>query len=107
MAGIQSSTGLITGIPIEDTVNKLLAIAARPRDLLDSRTKSLQSEQLAVGKLSSLLLAFQFEVNKFATGSLFQTKSVSSSDEEVLTAALQAQGNPAVGSYKIRALQTA
>ena len=35
MTRIQSSVGLITGIPIEETVNKLMAIAARPRDLLD------------------------------------------------------------------------
>jgi flagellar hook-associated protein 2 len=107
MSRIQSSTGLITGIPIEETVNKLMAIATRPRDLLDDRTKSLKAEQLAVNKLSSLTLAFQFEVNRLGNANLFQAKAVKSSDSDVLEAALQAGANPAVGSYKIRALQTA
>src|SRR5262245_49110366 len=107
MSRIQSSTGLITGIPIEETVNKLMQVATQPRINLDNRTKALQSERLAVSNLSSLVLAFQFEVNRFGKDSLFQTKAVASSDKDVVTASLQTGGNPAVGSYKIRALQTA
>ena len=45
MSRIQSSTGLITGIPIEDTVNKLMAIAAQPKNMLTNRTKSLASRE--------------------------------------------------------------
>ena len=107
MSRIQSSVGLITGIPIEETVTKLMAIAARPRDLLDARTKTLTSEQLAVTKLSSLVLAFQFETNKLSSTSLFRTKEVASSNDDVLSAALQTSGNPAVGTYNLRVLQTA
>ena len=108
MSRIQSSTGLITGIPIEETVNKLMAIATRPRDILDDRTKSLKSEQLAVNKLSSLMLAFQFEANRLGNANLFQAKAVKSSDSDVLDCHFAGRsGNPAVGSYKIRALQTA
>ena len=43
MSRIQSSTGLITGIPIEDTVNKLMALASQPKDHLTNRTKDLQN----------------------------------------------------------------
>lgn len=107
MSRIQSSTGLITGIPIEETVNKLMQIAIQPRTNLNNRTKALQSEKLAINSLSSLVLAFQFEVNRFSKDSLFQTKAVASSDKTVVTASLQTGGNPAPGSYKIRALQTA
>ncbi len=104
MARIQSSTGLITGIPIEDTVNKLLAVEGQPRDLLIARTKTLSSEQLAINNLSSLMLAFQFEANKFsATSNLFQTKSVTSSDPDTLQAVLTDGGKPAVGQYAFRA----
>ena len=52
MAGITASTGLITGIPIQDTVDKLMAIAAQPKNNLTNRTKSLQSEKLAVTQLT-------------------------------------------------------
>jgi flagellar hook-associated protein 2 len=57
--------------------------------------------------LSSLVSAFQFEVNRLASPSLFQMKTVSSSDEEVLTAALKSGANPPTGKYQVRALQTA
>ena len=36
MGRIQSSVGLITGIPIQDTVDQLIKLAAKPRDLLTS-----------------------------------------------------------------------
>jgi flagellar hook-associated protein 2 len=107
MAGITSATGLITGIPIQDTVDKLIAVAARPKDDLTARNKSLQGEQVAVSKLSSLVSAFQFEVNQFKSGALFNGKSVTSTNPTVLTAALQTGGKPPVGSYNFRTLQTA
>lgn len=107
MTRIQSSTGLITGIPIEETVNKLMEIAKRPRNTLEDRTKLLQSEQLAVSQLSSLVLAFQFESNRFASENVFQAKSVKSSSTDVISAVIPAGANPAVGSYQVRALQTA
>jgi flagellar capping protein FliD len=88
MTRIQSSTGLITGIPIEETVNKLMEVAARPRTVLEDRTKLLQTEQAAVAQLSSLVLAFQFEANRFGSESVFQSKAVNSSDTDVLTAAI-------------------
>jgi flagellar hook-associated protein 2 len=107
MTRIQSSTGLITGIPIEETVNKLMEFAARPRDILDDRTKGLKTEQLAVNQLSALVLAMQFESNRFASENVFTSKSVNSSNADALTAALATGGNPAIGSHKLRVLQAA
>ncbi len=107
MAGLSSSTGLITGIPIQDTVDKLMKVASQPHDLLDTRNKTLQSEQLAVSKLSSLVLAFKFDADKLGKASLFQTKAAASTDTTVLNASVTASGNPPVGSYKFRVLQTA
>src|SRR5262245_15528921 len=106
MSRITSGVGLITGIPIEDTINKLMAVAARPRDLVSERNKLLTSERVAVTTLSSLVSAFQFEVNRPAKPSLFQSKAVTSSDEEVVTASLKADANPPAGRYQVRALQT-
>jgi flagellar hook-associated protein 2 len=107
MSRITSSVGLITGIPIEETVNKLMAIAARPRDLVATRTQAIDSERLAVTKLTSLVLAFEFEANRLGASALFDAKAVTSSDANVLKATLAAGGNPAVGNYQFRPLQTA
>ena len=107
MAGITASTGLITGIPIQDTVDKLMALAAKPKDNLTSRTQTLQSEKLAVQQLTSLLLAFQFDTNQLGKDSVFNSRTVTSSNESVLTAAVATDGNPAVGNYVITPVQTA
>src|SRR5215204_4709733 len=98
MTRIQSSTGLITGIPIQDTVDKLMALASVPRNNLTARTKTLQSEKLALTQLTSLLVAFQFETNQLDTDSLFDSRQVTSSDES-LSVAIATDGNPAVGNY--------
>ena len=98
---------MITGIPIEETVAKLMAVAARPRELVASRTQAIDAERLAITKLTSLVLAFEFEANKLSSSSLFDRKTATSSDPESLKAVLTEDGNPAVGNYKFRPLQTA
>ena len=107
MSRITSSIGLITGIPIEETINKLMAVAARPRDLIASRARTLDAERLAVTKLTTLMLAFEFEVNRLASTTLFQGRTVTSSDAAILKATLADGGSPAIGNYQFRPLQTA
>ena len=46
MGRIIANVGLITGIPIQDTVDQLIKIAARPRDLLVSRTQGITNQQV-------------------------------------------------------------
>ncbi len=47
MGQIQSSVGLISGINIDETVAKLVAVSARPRDRLVNRNTALASQQTA------------------------------------------------------------
>ena len=101
MAGITSTTGLITGIPIQDTVDKLIAAASQPKDNLTARNTDLQSQQAATSQLSALVSAFQFEVNKLKSGGVFDSKSVTSSNTDVLTAALQKDGTADGGHLQL------
>ena len=64
MGQIQSSVGLVTGVPIVETVDQLISISARPRDLLQSRTNLLQTEQVAITALTSLVLGLKFSSDK-------------------------------------------
>jgi flagellar hook-associated protein 2 len=107
MAGITSSVGLITGIPIEDTVKQLMALAARPRDLLKARTDGLKQEQTALDTLGSRLLSFQFSAVKLKSASVYTTREVISSKPDLLQVALPATGTPAVGSFQVRPVQVA
>ena len=57
MAGITSTTGLITGIPIQDTVDKLIAAASKPKDNLTARNTDLQSQQAATNTTRAAIVS--------------------------------------------------
>ena len=99
MGQIQSSVGLLSGFPIQDTVDKLIQVASQPKNNLSDRTKLLQGEQSADQQLSALLLAFQFEVKQLGTDSLFQSKQATSTNTAGLAATIPNKGNPAVGNF--------
>lgn len=107
MARISSSVGLVTGLNIQDTVKQLMAIAARPRDMLQTRTESLKQEQLAFDTLGSKLLSFQFSANKLKSSSVFTTRKATSSNESLLQVAIPSGATPAIGSFQIRPVQAA
>ncbi len=107
MSQLASSVGLITGIPIQDTVDKLMAVASLSKNNLTSRTNDLQNQKLAVAQLTSLLVAFQFEANQLGTASLFESRKASSSDSSALSAAIATDGHPAPGNYLFTPVQTA
>jgi flagellar hook-associated protein 2 len=98
MGQIQSNIGLITGIPILETVDKLMALAARPRELIVQRNERLKAEQLALAELTSLVLAVQFASDRLGAEGIFQERSVTSSDPTALSATRT--GEPVEGVYQ-------
>ena len=107
MSGIQASTGLISGLPIEDTVNQLMAVAGQRRDLVTGRTQELQAELAALDQVESRLLGLQFAVSQFRQPSVFSATTVTSSNTQVVSATATAGGNPSPGSYQVTSLQLA
>ena len=105
MGRITTNIGLITGVPITDTVDQLIAIEARPRDLLVSRNQTLSTQQAAVTDLTARLLTLQFQTRQILQPSLFSEVSVSSSDSSVLAATVT--GTPSVGSYQFTPVRQA
>lgn len=105
MAGISSNIGLISGIPIKETVDRLMQISARPRDLLMARTKSLQEQQVAVNSLTALVIAIQLAAKNLGKTSLFDDRSVTSSQPNLLTATKK--GAPTVGLYRLTPVRLA
>ncbi len=98
MGRIQSSIGLVTGVPIQDTVDKLMALAAKPRDLLADRIKALQAEQAAVTELTALLAAVQYVARNLGKEKLYLARSAASSDRAALE--VKVTGNPAIGTHQ-------
>ncbi len=107
MGRIQTNIGLITGMPIGDTVDQLMALAARPRDMLINRTSVLESEQIALTGLSAALLGIKFTSDKLGGEALYNKRAVTSSNPDVLSATVI--GQPPKGSYQftpLRVVQT-
>ncbi|WP_425400530.1 flagellar filament capping protein FliD [Aeoliella sp.] len=107
MGQFQSSVGLITGIPIQDTVNQLMEIASVPRDTLQSRTDGLTAERTALDQLSSLLLGLRFSANSLTNTSNYTATTASSSDRSLLTVKASNNPPPQPGTYTFTPLQTA
>src|SRR5690606_27975883 len=104
MGRITTNVGLISGVPITETVDKLIALQARGRDQVVSRTQSLGKQQVAVTELSALLLALEFTTNNLGRADLFQSRSVTSSNPTVLS--VTSSGQPPLGTFQFTPVQT-
>jgi flagellar hook-associated protein 2 len=107
MSRIQATTGVISGIPITDTVDQLMKVEARPRDLLTSRSQALQAQQVAISELTAVVIGVQLGARKLAAPSLFQQRTVKSSNQALLTATVAKDASPTVGSFKFTAVRQA
>ncbi|HEX5470979.1 MAG TPA: flagellar filament capping protein FliD [Lacipirellulaceae bacterium] len=104
---ITPSTGLITGIPIQDTVDQLMALASQSKNNLSTRTTDLTNEKTAILQLSSLVSAFQFEATQIGAAGLFTARQATSSNQAALSAAIADGKSPAPGTYVFTPVQTA
>jgi flagellar hook-associated protein 2 len=107
MSAISSSVGLITGIPIEETVNQLMSVATRPRTTLLNRTNLLKSEQTALDTLSSLVLGLQFSTGALNRNTTFGARTANSSDRAAVATSVSTGSSPTPGSYQLTPLKSA
>jgi flagellar hook-associated protein 2 len=102
---IQTGTGLATGMDISGTVDKLMALNAKPRDLLKTATENLKTEKTALTTLAALLYAIKVPTTSLGKASVYQERAATSSLPNVLAATVS--GNPAIGSYEYTPLRMA
>ncbi len=105
MGRIQSNVGIITGVPITDTVDQLIAVSAQPRNALVVRNQGLQQQQLAVTQLTAQVLGVQFAAEKLSNPDVFQATTVNSSNSSLLTA--NVTGQPVLGDYEFTPVRQA
>jgi len=86
---------------------KVLAEAgvASARSNLETKQTSANSELSALSYLKSNVEAFQSYLSDLSSPSLFQSRSVSSSDDSVIS--IQSNGVPVTGAYQVKSLQLA
>lgn len=99
MGRITSDVGLNTGIPIADTVEKLIAIQARPRDRLENQLATIKAQQTAVVELTTLVISLQLAMRKLKVTDPFTKKAVTSSHPDLLTATASSTATPGVYQF--------
>lgn len=104
MGRIQSSVGLVTGVPIAETVDQLISISARPRDLLTSRTNLLRQQQAAITELTTLVVGLQLSVTQLGNAESFRSLDASSSDPSL---GVRITGEPQPATYNLTPLRRA
>ena len=84
MGTISTGVGLISGLDIENIVTQLLAVESRPKDLLQTRIDDIDRQQQAMMEVQAQVMAVKLAASTFNSGNVFQQKSATSSDEDVL-----------------------
>ncbi len=97
MSGISTQAGIFSGINSGQIIEQLLAIEARPKLQVQKRIAQLQAQQAGYLDLNSKLGALKSAAEAFRTQKIFQKKSATSSNKDVLSATADATAAP--GSY--------
>ncbi len=105
MGRITSNVGLVTGIPIQDTVDQLVKVKAAPRDLLISKTNQIQQEKLAITQIQASLLSVQFTAKNLGKSALYQQSTATSSNDAALSATVT--GTPKIAVRQFTPIQAA
>ncbi|MEM9345233.1 MAG: flagellar filament capping protein FliD [Planctomycetota bacterium] len=85
MGQITTGVGLISGLDINSIVEQLIAIEARPRDLVIQRNEVIQSQQIAFQDINARLLALQGSADSISGSTSFATTTSNSSDESIVS----------------------
>ncbi len=97
MSGISTGVGLFSGINTGDLIEQLLSIDARPKALAQRRIAQLQQSSAGYLDLNSKMAALKAAAETFRVDKTFQTKGVSSSNKDALSAT--ASVDAAAGTY--------
>ncbi|MEO1279914.1 MAG: flagellar cap protein FliD N-terminal domain-containing protein, partial [Planctomycetota bacterium] len=97
MGGITSGIGLASGLDSASIIQQLLSLEARPRLLAQQRLGNIQIQQSAYLDINSRLQNLRSQLSSLRTQPVFDAKSASSTNPDVLTASVSASA--AAGSY--------
>ena len=97
MGQITSGVGLVSGIDFADLIERLVAIEARPKTIVQNNNLRLTQQQVAYQDINAKLLAHKASVTSLISASVFSSTTATSSDPTVLSAVSSNSATP--GSY--------
>ena len=86
MGRITTGVGLISGFPIADVVDQLIALEARPLNLTNIRIQETQAQRTAFLDINARLLGLKSASSQLNDLSFFRSTAATSSDPDVLQA---------------------
>src|SRR5262245_8143803 len=101
-----SGVGLASGLDIQSIVDRLIALDARPRDLLRTRVSNLDAQRTAYLDISARITAMLSRVTALSTRSGFATVAATSSGSTALSATASEFAAPGSYSFLVKSLAT-
>ncbi len=106
MGTITAGVGLVSGIDTQSLISQLLAIDARPRDLMISRISKLDAQRSALMDISARISAMLSSIGQFKYRSFFEANTITSSNPDVLTATADSSVSTGTYSFSVKQLAT-
>jgi flagellar hook-associated protein 2 len=100
-----SSTGIGSGLDVNNIVSQLMSIESRPLARLDEKEAAYQAQLSAYGTLKSALAELQTATGALRSASLFEALKATASEPQILSATAVPRAAP--GSYAIQVTQIA
>lgn len=98
MGQITTGVGLISGLDINGIVEQLIAIEARPKNLVQQRNEVIRSQQVAFQDINARLLALKGSSDAVSGTTSFAGTTSSSSDESIVSVSSGIGATP--GTYQ-------
>ena len=105
MGSLQLGIGLISGMDIQGTVDKLIALESGTLKNLQARNEKFLLQQTYISQLTSLFSTANFMIRNLSKASVFSRLDVVSSNESLL--AVARNGNPPAGTHTFTPIRTA
>ncbi len=106
MSSFSTSVGLVSGIPIGQLVDSLIAVQRRPINQLQTRLGALANRRTAYLQITSQLLSVQNIATRFANAEFFRRSQVTSSDESSIVASAGAGSALGQFNFTVKRLAT-
>lgn len=107
MGQITTGTGLVSGLDISGIVEQLIAIEARPRDLVNQRNEVIRSQQVAFQDINARLLALKGSSDALSGTTSFSGTTSSTSDESILSVSSGIGATPGTYNFTVGRLVAA
>lgn len=104
MSTISTGVGLVSGIPIQQLVDSLIAVQRQPITLLEGRLQGLSARRTAYLQLTSQLLSIQNTATRLANAEFFRRSKAATNRDQALVATAHAGAPPGQYQFTVRSL---